>query len=57
MGACGSSEIRFVERVITRTSAPRITNSRTVWLPTVPVPPMTTIFDMSRLLNFSELSE
>src|SRR5471030_1029421 len=53
----GSEAIRLAERVITRTSAPRFTNSWTVWLPTVPVPPITTIFDMSNLLGFRELPE
>jgi hypothetical protein len=42
----GSDAIRLAERVITLTSAPRLNNSWTVWLPTVPVPPITTIFDI-----------
>jgi len=51
----GSEAMRLAERVITRTSTPRFNNSLTVWLPTVPVPPITTVFDMSDLLAFSEL--
>ena len=47
----------ITERVITRTSAPRFNNSWTVWLPTVPVPPMTTIFDIGDLLGLCELPE
>src|SRR5450631_1026255 len=48
----GREAMRSAERVITRTSTPRANNSLTAWLPIVPVPPITTVFDINDLLCF-----